>query len=209
MEEDRRKARPEPEDWRSARENNNLPSNQPPKVFNDQRNRLPPVHAAERDWTALRTTDPPARPPTIRQLIPSENSNFGDLRKEPRQIINPQQPPTIRMEKDFSNLRARKDDLPPAPISQSDQQDYWRRDAPRKNLENENKDPKSSLPPPRKIPYQPGGDRDFGNLRNNMQPRTGPPPVKRNLNDDNWRRDDDKRGRCHLNGSLAGLSSFR
>lgn len=220
QEEDRRKARPEPEDWRGARENNNLPPNQPQKVFNDhqRRDRPPPVHAAERDWGALRTSDPPARPP-VRQINPPENNNdrglpppklnrppperdFGNLRKEPsapRQIIDrvPQQQPPMREEKDFGNLRAPRkiDDQPPAPISQSDQQDDWRRGAPiRKNLENENKDPRSSMPP-RKIPYQPGGDRDFGNLRNNMQPRTGPPPVKRNLDEGDWRKGGDKRGR--------------
>lgn len=210
QEEERRKARPEPEDWRSARENNNLPPNQPQKVFNDQRNRPPPVHAAEPDWGALRTSDPPARPP-VRQLQPSlENNNdsrlppklnklperdFANVRKEPRPIIQPQQPP-MREEKDFGNLRARKIEGQPAPVSQSDQQDDWRKGLQpvRKNLENENKDPRSTLPPPRKIPYQPGGDRDFGNLRNNMQPRTGPPP-KRNLNDDDWRGGADKRGR--------------
>lgn len=226
MEEERRK-RQEPEDWRTARENNQ-PPNQPPKVF-DQRNRAPPVHAAERDWGALRTSDPPARPPTIRQLIPSENSNdnrlpppklnkpperdFADLRKEPRQIINPQQQPPMRMEKDFGNLRApRKDDLQQAPISQSDQQDDWRRGGPpppRKNLD-ENKDPRSSMPPVRKIPYQPGGgDRDFGNLRNNMQPRTGPPPMKRNLNDDDWRRGGDKRGGCFRDSLRLGTLEFK
>lgn len=203
-EEEKRKSR-QPEDWR-----NQQPANQPPnaKVFNEnpRANRGPPIHAADRDWGALRTSDSQQQArPVIRNLEnndirnnkppmigrQNEERDFGNLRKEReppiRQPIREmrenrdiREVRDVREEKDFGSLRRERVDeqsLHQAPHQPSHADQTDDWRRAAPRKKDENKDPRSIPPPQRKLP--PSEERDFGNLRNNMGPPRGGDRINR------------------------------